>query len=213
MQIQSNGYTQANTSALENANIKDMANFKGSKSDENVKAELTVEEEIAKSAVEVSISMGAQIILNIINSQNEVKDNSSAQKNIMDFLSGKEVEGEFSLKDIGYEGKPITELSQGEAQELVSEEGFFGIENTANRVADFVLGFAGNDLENLEKSREGIVQGFEDANKMWGGELPEISHQTQARTLELIDERLSELRGETKAPSSTDDSSSVDITV
>ena len=30
---------------------------------------------------------------------------------------------------------------------------------------------------------------------MWGGELPEISYKTQARTLELIDARIAELKG------------------
>ena len=88
---------------------------------------------------------------------------SSAQNAIMDFLSGKEVEGELSLKDIGYEGKPITELSPEEASELVSEEGFFGIDQTSQRVADFVFSFAGDDLDILAQGREGIVQGFEEA--------------------------------------------------
>lgn len=99
-----------------------------------------------------------------------------------------------SLKDIGYEGKPITELTTGEATELISEEGFFGIEQTSQRVANFVFNFSGEDLEILEQGREGIVQGFEEAKKMWGDELPQISHDTQAKTLELIDLKIQEIR-------------------
>jgi len=191
MQITSNGYENANVKALENATLheKDL-------NPEN-KKELTLDEQIEKSAVEVTLSMGAQIILDILESQSKIKESSSAQKDIIDFLSGKVVSEDFNLANTGYEGKPITELSKSEALELVGEDGFFGVEKTAQRVADFVLGFAGNDLENLEKSREGVVQGFDDAQKMWGGELPQISHDTQKRTLELIDARIAELKGDT----------------
>jgi len=189
MQINSNGYTQANETAKQNANI-----HQTHPSNKNNEKELTIEEQINKSAVEVSLSMNAQIILFAMDSKDLAGNNAKAQNAIMDFLSGKEVEGELSLKDIGYEGKPITELSTEEASELVSDEGFFGITQTSQRVADFVFSFAGDDLDILEQGREGIVQGFEDAQKMWGDELPQISFDTQAKTLELIDARIQELK-------------------
>jgi len=189
MQINSNGYTQANETAKQNANI-----HQTHPSNKNNEKELTIEEQINKSAVEVSLSMNAQIILFAMDSKDLAGNNAKAQNAIMDFLSGKEVEGELSLKDIGYEGKPITELSTEEASELVSDEGFFGITQTSQRVADFVFSFAGDDLDILEQGREGIVQGFEDAQKMWGDELPQISFNTQAKTLELIDARIQELK-------------------
>lgn len=185
MQINSNGYTQANETALQNANVHQNIPSQN-KSDK----ELTVEEQINKSAVEVSLSMNAQIILFAMDSKDLASNNAKAQSSILNFLSGKEVEGELSLKDIGYEGKPITELSPEEASELVSEEGFFGVDQTSQRVADFVFGFAGDDLDILAQGREGIVKGFEEAEKMWGGELPQISYDTQARTLELIDAKI-----------------------
>ena len=190
MQINSNGYTQAHESAKQNANI-----HQTDPSNKNNEKELTIEEQINKSAVEVSLSMNAQIILFAMDSKDLASNNAKAQTSILNFLSGKEVEGELSLKDIGYEGKPITELTKEEATELVSEEGFFGVEQTSQRVANFVFNFSGEDLEILEKGREGIVQGFEEAKKMWGDELPQISHDTQAKTLELIDARIAKLKG------------------
>jgi len=189
MQINSNGYTKANETALQNANVH-QTHPSQNKQDK----ELTVEEQINKSAVEVSLSMNAQIILFAMDTQDLTSNNAKAQNAILDFLSGKEVEGELSLKDIGYEGKPITELSPEEASDLVSEDGFFGIDQTSQRVADFVFGFAGDDLDILEQGRKGIVQGFEDAQKMWGGELPQISYDTQAKTLELIDAKIQEIK-------------------
>lgn len=165
------------------------------------KEEKSVEQQIKDSAVAVSISMNAQIVLFSMNVSDMTKGSSLAQsglsehaKDILDFLSGNESESGMSLASIGYEGKPITELSVDEANELLSEDGFFGITQTSDRVANFVFSFAGDDLELLQKGREGVVQGFEEALKMFGGELPEISYKTQERTLALIDERIDALK-------------------
>ena len=55
--------------------------------------------------------------------------------------------------------------------------------------------FAGDDFDILKQGREGIVKGFEDAKEMWGDDLPEISYQTQAKTLELIDAKIADING------------------
>ena len=163
--------------------------------------EKSLEQTINESAVKVNISMNAQYILFAMNSSSISKGNtisqasiSSEQKEVLNFLSGEDTQEGFNLKDIGYEGKPITELTQDEAKDLISEEGFFGITQTSNRVADFVFSFSGDDLELLQKGREGIVQGFEEAKKLFSGELPEISNKTQERTLALIDEKINSLK-------------------
>lgn len=166
-------------------------------------SEKSLEETINESAVKVSISINAQYILFAMNASSLAEGNtltqaglSTNQQEVLDFLSGKETSSGMSLKNIGYEGKPITELTQDEAKELISDDGFFGVTQTSDRVSNFVFSFAGDDLELLQKGREGIVQGFEEAKKMFGGELPEISYKTQERTLALIDEKINSLKGE-----------------
>ena len=136
-----------------------------------------------------------------MNSQSTTKDNvitqanlTSNEKEVLDFLSGKESQSGMNLENTGYTGKPISELSQDEAKELVSDEGYFGVTQTSDRVANFVFSFAGDNLEILEKGREGIVKGFEEAKELFGGELPEISYKTQERTLALIDEKINSLK-------------------
>ena len=186
MQITSNGYTQANEKALQNATLQ-----QNSSSDKGKK--LTLEEQLDKSAVEVSLSMNAQIILFSMNASDKIKNNTEAQKSILNFLSGNSDDSSFNLANTGYEGKPITELTSDEATALISDNGFFGITQTSQRVADFVLNFSGDDLEKLEKGREGIIQGFEDAQKMWGGELPEISQETMKAAIELVDKAMTDL--------------------
>ncbi|MBA3016377.1 MAG: hypothetical protein KKD63_05995 [Proteobacteria bacterium] len=99
------------------------------------------------------------------------------------------------LSTLQYQGKPITDLSQGEAAALVAEDGYFGVTKTSQRLADFVINGGGEDLKKLQAGREGIIRGFKEAEKIWGGELPEISHQTLAKALELIDSRIRDLGG------------------
>ncbi|WP_424687234.1 MAG: hydrogenase-4 component G [Halarcobacter ebronensis] len=157
---------------------------------------------IHNSAVNVSISMESMKVFLNIKSVELSQANTNAQNSLMniinnteiyDFLSGKEIDGGFSLSSIGYEGKPITELSPDEAKDLVSDEGFFGVSKTSERVSSFVINLAGDDVEGLQEARKGIVQGFEEAEKMWGGELPEISYETQEKTLDIIDKKIEEL--------------------
>lgn len=165
-----------------------------------------VEEIINNSAAKVAISMNAQYILFEMNTKSMAKNSMFAQagidansitkdqQSVLDFLSGKGKIDDMSLSDIGYNGKPIMELSQDEATQLVSEDGFFGVTQISDRVANFVFSFAGDDLEKLQRGRDGIVQGFEEANKLFGGNLPEISYKTQERTLALIDAKIDSIK-------------------
>ncbi len=193
MQVNTNGYLNANENTRTNVIMHEDGKKLG-KGVDNSTEELSVEEQIKKSAVEVSISMNAQIVLFALDSGDKIKNNTSAQNDILSFLSGDNISDDFNLKNIGYEGKPITKLSQDEAQELISEGGFFGIDKTSQRVADFVFSFAGENIELFEKGLAGIIQGFKEAEEMWGGELPEISYETQARTVSLIEEIIAELK-------------------
>jgi hypothetical protein len=179
------------------------ANNQNDKNVEQKSQEKSLEQTINESAVSVAISMNAQYILMAMNASSMTQGNTltqagltTDQQDVLDFLSGKESSSGMSLKNIGYEGKPIIELTQDEAKDLVSENGFFGVTQTSDRVANFVFSFAGDDLELLQKGREGIIQGFEEAKKMFGGELPEISYKTQERTLALLDEKINSLKGE-----------------
>ena len=124
-----------------------------------------------------------QLLTNLVNGNDEY----------INFFEGKTTESGMSLESIGYEGKALNELTQGEAKELVSDGGFFGVDETSKRVTSFVMNMTGDNLEALQESREGLVQGFEQAQKLFGGDLPEISVQTQEKSLEIVDAKIAEL--------------------
>ncbi|MBE3606520.1 hydrogenase-4 component G [Campylobacter sp. RM13119] len=130
----------------------------------------------------------------------QTTSNSSAQSALSGVISGvpsnlSEILSGLDLSSIGYNGTAIDKLNVDEASALVSEEGFFGITNTAQRLSGFVLSFAGDDLEKLQAAREGILRGFNEAQKACGGNLPEISQKTIDKALSSIDEKIASLGG------------------
>ena len=122
-------------------------------------------------------------------------NNLQAQSAPFDLNKVRDILSSIDFEAIGYTGKPIADMSPDEAKELVSEEGYFGVTKTSERLADFVLSGGGDDLERLKAGREGVIRGFNEAEEMWGGKLPEISYETLEKTLAKIDEKITALGG------------------
>ena len=121
----------------------------------------------------------------------ETKETFSAQNGLANLLKNKE----FDASSLQYEGRSILDLSPEEAADLISEEGYYGVKNTAGRLSGFVIAGGGDDLEKMRAGREGIVRGFKEAEQLWGGELPQISYDTLELALQQIDARIQELGG------------------
>ena len=64
------------------------------------------------------------------------------------------------------------------AQAAISEDGEWGVKQTAGRILDFARAVIGEDPARLEKVRAAVEQGFKEATEMLGGSLPEISQRT-----------------------------------
>ncbi|MCK9374421.1 MAG: hydrogenase-4 component G [Sulfuricurvum sp.] len=121
--------------------------------------------------------------------------NFESQSGAFDLKKIQDILQSIDFKAIGYEGKAITDMTPDEAKALVSEEGFFGVSQTSDRLADFVLSGGGDNVDKLKAGREGIIRGFNEAEQMWGGKLPDISYQTLDKALAKIDEQISALGG------------------
>ncbi|MBI9091289.1 MAG: hydrogenase-4 component G [Desulfobacterium sp.] len=90
---------------------------------------------------------------------------------------------------------PLSQFTPEKAASLVSDDGYYGVAKTSQRIADFVLSGAGDDMDRLKQGRRGILQGFEAAEKAWGGKLPDISYDTIEAALKSVDDKISELGG------------------
>ena len=81
----------------------------------------------------------------------------------------------------------ISELSQEEAQELVADDGYFGVEQTSDRIVNFALSLAGGDVSRLDAIKEGVENGFNEALEAFGGTLPDISYETLDAVMQKLD--------------------------
>ena len=64
--------------------------------------------------------------------------------------------------------------TKAEAQEAISEDGFWGVKNTSQRIFDFAAAMAGDDPEKMKKFQAAVEKGFSQAEDAWGGSLPSI---------------------------------------
>ncbi|EOC4488972.1 hypothetical protein ACI244_001584 [Campylobacter upsaliensis] len=132
-------------------------------------------------------------------SMNAIFGNTNAQAGVSNLLGGtaESILSKIDFAGLGYMGKSPLAMNQDELKELVGENGFFGVANTANRIADFVIQGAGDDPKKLQKGFEGMKKGFEEAQNLWGGKLPQISQDTINQALEKVSKRIDELGGQT----------------
>ena len=88
------------------------------------------------------------------------------------------------------------------AQEAISEDGYWGVKQTSDRIVSFATALAGDDTSALEKMRDAFIKGYKQAEKTWGGELPDISKKTYDSVIEKLDSLIKPAE-ETKPDNST----------
>jgi hypothetical protein len=94
--------------------------------------------------------------------------------------------------------------TQAKAQEDIAEDGYWGVNQTSDRIVQFATALAGDDTSALEKMRDAFIKGYKQAEDTWGGELPDISKQTYDAVLEKIDKLINP--SEDDSDTSTDNS-------
>ena len=82
----------------------------------------------------------------------------------------------------------VDEKTKSEAQQAISEDGFWGVKQTSQRIFDFAQALAGDDVDTMTKMQAAVEKGFEQAGAAWGGELPSISGETHSAVTKLFDD-------------------------
>lgn len=65
-----------------------------------------------------------------------------------------------------------------QAQKDIAEDGYYGVQQTADRLFDFASALAGDDVDKMKKMQTAMQKGFDQATKAWGQKLPDISQKT-----------------------------------
>lgn len=74
--------------------------------------------------------------------------------------------------------KNVDAATIAQAKEDVSENGYYGVAQTSQRLFDFASALAGDDVEKMKSMQEAMMKGFKQATRAWGKELPEICQKT-----------------------------------
>lgn len=81
----------------------------------------------------------------------------------------------------------VDAATKAQAQADIAEDGYWGVTQTSDRIIDFAKALCGGDPDKIEEMREAFEKGFKQAQKTWGGELPEISQKTYEAVMEKFD--------------------------
>lgn len=72
----------------------------------------------------------------------------------------------------------VDEAAAKKAQELISEDGYWGVNQTSDRILQMAVALSGGDEEGMNEMLAAFEKGYKQATKAWGKELPDISKQT-----------------------------------
>lgn len=84
----------------------------------------------------------------------------------------------------------VDDETAAEAAKEVADDGYWGVEQTSERMFSFAKALAGNDPTKADSMLDALQKGYDEAAKQWGGELPEICQ----KTLEVTKKKLTDWR-------------------
>jgi hypothetical protein len=82
----------------------------------------------------------------------------------------------------------VDSATKAQAQEDISEDGYWGVKQTSERIFDFAKALSGGDPSKMEDMRKAFEKGFKQATNAWGDELPQISQDTYAAVQKMFDD-------------------------
>jgi len=94
----------------------------------------------------------------------------------------------------------VDAATKAQAQADIAEDGYWGVEQTSDRILDFAKALTGGDPDKIEEMRDAFEKGFKQATDTWGDELPDISKKTYEATMEKFDKWAEEAAGKTTDP-------------
>lgn len=74
------------------------------------------------------------------------------------------------------------------AKESISDGGEYSVDSVATNIINMAKALSGGDSSKINELKEGFLKGFKEAEKAWGGELPNICKKTYDEVLRRFDE-------------------------
>lgn len=103
------------------------------------------------------------------------------------FATAKSGSGDDIWKFLAKGNFTVDEAAKLKAQEEISENGYWGVSQTSERILSFAKALTGGDPSKIEEMRAAFEKGFSQATKAWGQELPSISNDTYDAVMKGFD--------------------------
>ncbi len=97
----------------------------------------------------------------------------------------------------------VDPATKKQAQADIAEDGYWGVNQTSDRIIDFANALTGGDPDKIEDMRAAFEKGFKRAGKTWGGDLPDISQRTYEAVMEKFDKLAENAKKEAAATNKT----------
>lgn len=75
-----------------------------------------------------------------------------------------------------------------EAKASVAEDGYWGVNQTSDRLVSMAIALAGGDTDKADTMMAAIEKGYKQATKAWGEDLPQICQDTMDATRQKMDD-------------------------
>jgi len=86
----------------------------------------------------------------------------------------------------------LNEADRAQAQQMISEDGFFGVKQTTERIMSFAKALVGEgaSAEDIEKMRAAVQKGFDQVGNLFGGfnKLPDVTRDTYSSIMQSFDD-------------------------
>ena len=106
----------------------------------------------------------------------------------------------------------VDAATKAQAQADIADDGYWGVNQTSDRIIDFAKALTGGDPDKIEDMRAAFEKGFKRAGKTWGGDLPDISQRTYDAVMEKFDKMAEEAKKTTATASTTPTTNPADPT-
>lgn len=175
--VGANAYEALTTTQTENKPVEEV------KDNTSEKGENGVVYEPSKDSVNVPVKKYVQNTELINKMKADAEEHSKQLRNIVEQMMTKQSQtsgiANGDMWKFLASGKfEVDEATRLQAQEDISEDGYWGVKQTSGRILDFATALTGGDPSKIEDMRAAFKKGYEQAEKTWGGELPEISKKT-----------------------------------
>ena len=78
--------------------------------------------------------------------------------------------------------------TRAQAQKDISEDGYYGVKQTSQRMFDFACAIAGDDVDKMKEMQKAMQKGFDMAGGTWGRKLPDICYETLDAANKMFDD-------------------------